>query len=211
MCGRSLVLFLVLLLLVPRLDAKNEKKQILPDYVLQAHTVAVIINPGSEMPVANPGENRAAQDAVERALTKWGRFQPVIEPTTADLIILVRRGRAASTVITGRPVADRPVILQPSDGGIRIGGQSGTPPPVTSLPQPPETETGPRLGTEVGPDQDLFEVYRGNVEDPLDSSPVWRYLGKDALLPPVVPAVEQFRKVIEKAEQQKNKQQKKKP
>lgn len=115
-----------------------------------------------------------------------------------------------SPVITGGPGNDRPVIIQPSDGGIRIGGQSGTPPPVTSLPQP--QQPGPRLGTEVGPDEDLFEVYRGNVEYPLDSPPVWRYLGKNALLPPTVPAVEQFRKVIEQAEkQQRERQQKKKP
>lgn len=202
---------LVLVLLLSLTTAADKKKQkfILPDYVLQAHTVAVIINPGSQIPVANPGENRVAQDAVERALTKWGRLQPVIEPTTADLVISIRRGRAVSQVITGGPANDRPVIIQPSDGGIRIGGQAGTPPRVSSAPQP--QSPGPRMGTEVGPDEDLFEVYRGNVAYPLDSPPVWRYLGKDALLPPVVPAVEQFRKIIEQAEKQKEKQQKKKP
>ncbi|HET7442069.1 MAG TPA: hypothetical protein VFJ47_12265 [Terriglobales bacterium] len=205
----SIFVLLVLLLSLPVAAGKKKQKFILPDYVLQAHTVAVIINPGSHMPVSNPGENRQAQDNVERALTKWGRLQPVIEPTTADLVIVVRRGRAVSPTLNGGPPNDRPIIIQPSDGGIRIGGQRGTPPPVSSDPQP--QSPGPRMGTEVGPSEDLFEVYRGNVEYPLDSPPVWRYMGNDALLPPVVPAVEQFRKVIEEAEKQQKEKQKKKP
>jgi hypothetical protein len=60
---------------------------------------------------------------------------------------------------------------------------------------------------EVGPSEDLFEVYDGRRQDPLDGSPLWRYLGKNALRPPTVTAVEQFRKAIEEAE----KQQKQKP
>lgn len=201
------VALVLLLTVLPSAADKKKQKFILPEYVLQAHTAAVIINPESHVPIANPGENRQAQDNVERALTKWGRLQPVIEPTTADLVIVIRRGRAVSPTINGGPANDRPVIIQPSDGGIRIGGQRGTPPSVTSDPQP--QSPGPRMGTEVGPSEDLFEVYRGNVEYPLDSPPVWRYMGKDALMPPAVPAVEHFRKVIEQAEKEKEKQKKK--
>ena len=52
-----------------------------------------------------------------------------------------------------------------------------------------------------------FEVYRDGVQYPLDKSPVWRYMAKDALNGPEVEAVEQFRKAIaesEEARQQKN-------
>ena len=56
---------------------------------------------------------------------------------------------------------------------------------------------------EVGSTEDLLEVYRGHQEYPLDSSPVWRYMGKDALDPPLVTAVEEFRKEIDASEKAK--------
>jgi hypothetical protein len=36
----------------------------------------------------------------------------------------------------------------------------------------------------------------------LDAAPLWRYIAKDALKPPLVDAVEQFRKAINESEQQ---------
>jgi hypothetical protein len=55
----------------------------------------------------------------------------------------------------------------------------------------------------MGPSENSFEVYRGRVDYPLDAPAVWRYVAKDALdeFPEVV-AVEQFRKVINEADQQ---------
>jgi len=43
-------------------------------------------------------------------------------------------------------------------------------------------------------------VYRGGISDPLNSSPVWRYMAKDCLRAPKVNAVEEFRKAIVAAE-----------
>jgi hypothetical protein len=60
------------------------------------------------------------------------------------------------------------------------------------------------LGTEVGFPNDLFEVYQGKQQYPLDSIPVWRYSGKDALKPSDVTAVKEFRKVVEASERQMN-------
>jgi hypothetical protein len=51
--------------------------------------------------------------------------------------------------------------------------------------------------------EDLFEVYRGHREYPLDSSSVWRYSARNAFDPPSVAAVEQFRKAIEASEKAK--------
>ena len=200
--------FLAFILLLNSLGFAGEKKKtILPDYVLQAHTVAVIVNPGSETPLLNPGENRQAQDDVERALTKWGRLQPVMDAGTADLVISVRRGRTISPTIVGGNQG-RPVIFQPGEGATRIGVQRGTPPNATiGQRQDPR----PGLSSEAGSAEDSFEVYRGGVEYPLDNSPIWRYMGKNALHPPTVPAVMQFRKVIEEAEKQQREKQKKKP
>jgi hypothetical protein len=53
----------------------------------------------------------------------------------------------------------------------------------------------------------MFVVYEGRVDGLLDRAPAWRYMTKEALHSPNVPAVEEFRKAIEEAE----KQQKSKP
>jgi hypothetical protein len=57
----------------------------------------------------------------------------------------------------------------------------------------------------------MLAVYRGRVEYPLDSSPVWRYVGKDSLRSPPVRAVEEFRKALIAAEKAQDQKQKKKP
>ena len=62
---------------------------------------------------------------------------------------------------------------------------------------------GPHIGNEVGPSEDSFEVYQGQVQHPLDSSPGWRYIAKDGLRAPKVTAVEEFRKAIAEAEKPK--------
>jgi hypothetical protein len=103
------------------------------------------------------------------------------------------------------------VIFQPGPGDIRMGGQPGRPSDL-SRPGVGPQNTGPHVGTEVGPSVDMLEVYRGGAESPLDSPPLWRYMAKDALRPPQVLAVDQFRKAIDEAEKNAaQKQGKKKP
>ena len=190
------------LTLISVAPAKDKKKVLLPSYVLQAHTAYVVIDPDAGVSVANPNGNRTAQEDVEKALSNWGRLSPVMSPQTADLVISVRKGseRNVNPAIGGVP-NNRPVIMQPTDGGIRVGAQQGTPPPVTdTTAEPPQP--GPYPRTEIGAADDLFAVYRGGVEHPLDSPPIWRYTAKDALNSPNVPAVAQFRKAIEEAEKQ---------
>lgn len=196
-------LCLCLILLTGHTFAKDKNKSSLPAIVLNAQTVAVIINPGSEVPLTNPGENRSAQSDVEQALSKWGRLRVVIDPTTAGLVISVRRGRSLSPTVAGGDPNQRPIILQPGEGGARIGIQTGKPPRTgTGYPQ----ETSPHPGMEVGSSEDVFEIYRGQGMDTLDGPPMWRYMAKNALRPPTVPAVEQFRKAIQEAEKQQKKQ-----
>ena len=72
MPARLALMCLVILAGVPFAAAKN--KQELPNYVLQAQTVAVVIPPDAGEPVANPTTNRTAQENVEKALSQWGRF-----------------------------------------------------------------------------------------------------------------------------------------
>ena len=187
----SVVYLFLLLLVVPQINAKNKKKQLLPDYVLRAERVLVVIHPDANESVTNPMANRTARDEVERAITKWGRFNLVMDAQTADLIIAVRKGNKSGPVISHSPADDRPVILQP-----------GRPPDLTEPFPGGSGNRGPQLGSQVGSSDDTFEVYRGGGEYPLDTAPVWRYIAKGSLDSPQVAAVEQFRKAIEESEKQ---------
>ena len=198
----------VLLLLASALAvAGDDKKAVLPAFVLRAETVFVLIDPDAGTSPASPQANQKARDDVEKAIMKWGRFRLVMEPGGADLIVVVRKGsgKIVQPTIGGLPTNDRPVIVQPTDSGIRLGGQKGRPPGSTD-PSPQDTHPAPQI--EAGMADDMFVVYHGGVSSPLDGPPVWRYMNKDALKSPSVPAVAEFRKAIEEAEKQ---QQKKKP
>lgn len=188
--------------------AGNDKKPVLPTYVLRAETVFVLIDPDAGTSPTSPQANQKARDDVEKALMKWGRFRLVMEPGTADLIIVVRKGsgKVVQPTIGGLPTNDRPVIVQTTDSGVRLGGQKGRPPGSTD-PAPQDTHPGPQI--EAGATDDTFVVYHGGAGSPLSAPAVWRYINRDALKSPSVPAVAEFRKAIEEAEKQQ--QQKKKP
>jgi hypothetical protein len=187
--------------------AGNKKKVVLPPYVLNARTVVVLVDPDSGTSMDAPLANKTAQEEVEKALMKWGRFSPVLDTQTADLVITVRKdsGKIVQPTIGGQPTNDRPVIVQQTDNTIRIGGQKGRQPNSTD-PPPQDTRPTPRM--EVGPSEDMFVVYEGHPHGAFNQQPpAWRYLAKNALHSPEVPAVAEFRKLIDEAE----KQQKTKP
>ena len=54
----------------------------------------------------------------------------MLDSSTADLVITVRMGleKVVQPTIGGLPTNNRPVIVQPTDSGIRLGGQKGQPP-----------------------------------------------------------------------------------
>ena len=202
MSARAALIAIIMFAAVLIAIAKNKKKQVLPDYVLRAETVLVVIHPDAGEPVTNPTANRTAQENVEKALSQWGRFKLAMEAQTPDLVIAVRKGHASGPAVRNLPTESRPVIIEPSDGNIRVGGQQGRPPDLSNPGLGGPTDQGPRIDNEIGPSDDTFEVYRGGVEFPLDSAPVWRYMGKNALDGPQVPAVEQFRKALTESEKQ---------
>jgi hypothetical protein len=202
MSDRKSIFFLVILLLASLAVAKNNKKHVLPDYVLRAQTVVVVIHPDSGEPLTNPTANQTARHNVEQALTKWGRFNLVIDTQTADLVIAVREGHAGGPTISHSPADTRPVIYQGSNGDIGIAAQQGRPPDLTRPSPDGSADRGPHISNEIGPSEDTFEVYQGGFEYPLDAPPVWRYRAKDSLSAPGVAAVEQFRKVIDESEKQ---------
>ena len=117
-------------------QAKNKKKQQLPDVVLNAQRVLVVIRPDAAEPLTNPRANSTAQDEVERAISKWHRFDLVMESTTADLVIAVSKGHTGGPIISKSPWTIVPSSSRPSPArraslGVRIGAQQGRPPDLT--------------------------------------------------------------------------------
>jgi hypothetical protein len=199
MIARLCSLLLLTTLLALPAGAKDKKKTILPNYVLSATTVRVVVSPGAGEPIDQPMANSTARENVEKALSEWGRFRVVLEGQESDLVIAVRTGsgKTMRPTIKGGPIDQRGGVGQGTDSTIRIGAQQGHPPVSDPSANP---QAGPRMGNEIGPTEDMFEVYRGDVRDPLDSSAAWRYIAKDCLSAPKVSAVEEFRKVIADAE-----------
>jgi hypothetical protein len=188
--------------------AGPKKKNLLPASVLSAHTVLVLIDPQAGTSLDAPLANKTAQEDVEKALMKWGRLTPVMETQTADLLIIVRKGsgKLVQPTVGGLPTNNRPVVGEASDTDIRVGAQQGHPLPQdgpASGPDPTQSqETKPHPQADVGAADDMFVVYQGHVDRPLDQPSLWRYSATDALHSPDVPAVEKFRKAVEEAEKQ---------
>jgi hypothetical protein len=210
MKARLSFLLSLLVLLSTQTLAKDKNKPTLPEYVLRAQTVLVVIDPDAGEPLDQPNANATARENVEKALMEWGRFKLALDGQESDLIMVVRtgNGRAMQPTIRGGPIDQRPGIGQSTDSSIRIGAQRGQPPPLTDPSTDPQPSQGPHVSNEVGPSEDSIAVYRGGVANPLDSSAVWRYNAKDGLRAPKVAAVEEFRKAIAQAEKP---QQPKKP
>jgi len=198
---RVRVLLTGVLLLTAVTVSAGKKEKLLPATVLKARTVLVLIDPDAGISASDPA-NKTARDDVEKAIMKWGRFLPVLDGQDPDLVIVVRKGQGklVQPTIGGVPNDnDRPVVLQPTDNGIRLGGQRGRPPDATQGAPP---DTGPHPKLEAGPREDMFVLYAGAVDHPLDRPPLWRYVAKNALRSPDVPAVAEFRKLLDETEKQ---------
>ncbi len=190
-----IIFFIALIFTYPAFCKDKKKKQVLPDAVLRAKTVAVIVDPDAGASIANPNEQVNARAAVENALRKWGRFSivPTVGPDT-DLVIEIRKASSSSTVIRGGGVNQRPPI---TIGGVGIG----TPPVGAGAPAP--SDGGPRMGNEVGPNLDFFTVRLSNGDSDSSGTIVWRYSGRNVLNAPAVRAVEEFKKVLTESEEAK--------
>ncbi len=216
------VLLTILLSAISLSVAVAKKKAQVPDFILKARTVCVIIDPDAGTSLNDPLANKTAQDEVEKALMTWARYQLIQESGRADLVIVIRKGagKPVDRTIGNLPTNDRPVTVQQTDNAIRLGGQKGRAPgsPDQTMPQ----DTRPEQQTEVGPGvaQDSFVVYGpGNGAGPdMGSSPGsqitsrnvgWRSMGKNILKSPDLAAVADFRKAVEETEKQQQQQQKK--
>src|SRR3954468_17043152 len=125
MTARLALLLTVALLLVPAAPAKYKKKPTLPEDILRAQTVRVVIDPDAGEPLDQPNANARARDNVEKALMEWGRFRLVMDGEESDLIIALRTssGNMVRPTMRGGPLDQRPGIGQSTDSSIRIAGQ----------------------------------------------------------------------------------------
>jgi hypothetical protein len=198
---RSLAICLLLMCCLVA-SGKDKKKALLPSDVLEAKTVLVVVDPDAGVALDAPNANRTAREDVEKALMNWGRFELAMDVSSADRVISIRKGsgKIAEPTVGGVPINNRPVMVDPTDSGIGIGGRRGTAPqlgdPTNAQPQ------SPRSQVEVGETEDTFMVYRGKRDNALDAPAVWRYRAKDGLRSPGVPAVVEFRKLVVESERQ---------
>jgi hypothetical protein len=199
-------LSLACLLLTSALAKSN--KPTVPRYILDAHTVAVMIDPNAGIPVSDPNANQTAQRDVEAALLKWGRFTTVLSPVDADLIIVLRKGhgKLADATIGDPRQNSRPGSVTSTDDGISVGAQHGTPPPGSTGSRNPNQAVPPpgaHPQAEAGNVDDSFQVFEGKTgNDPSDSIAGWQWIHKNGLHSHDVPAVDEFRKAIAEAEKQ---------
>jgi len=181
---------------------KNKKKAVLPYDILEATSVVVVVDPDAGVALEAPNANRTAREDVEKAIMDWGRFVLVQDVSSADLVIEIRKGngKMAQPTISGIPINNRPVMVDSTDTGIAGAGRRGNAPQAGD----PTNDRGhrPTPQIEVGQSEDAFVVYRGKRDDALDSPAVWRFVEKDALRSPGVPAVVEFRKLIVESEKQ---------
>lgn len=188
----------------------KKDKPILPAYILQARTVAVVVDSQAGISLQDPYANQTAQKDVEAAIAKWGRFNTVQSATQADLIIVVRKGheQPVEETLPSPRQNGRAGSLAPPDGSVGIGAQRGTQQPLSADNSSMNDPTGARAThpqLEVGGQDDFFEVYEGNVERPLDGPAGWKWVRKNGLHTHDVPAVDEFRKAIADAEKQASK------
>lgn len=203
--SRVPLLCAAVLLLVSSGSAKDKSKS-LPAYFLAARTVAVVIDPDAGVSLADPQANQVAQKDVETALLNWGRFELVLSPAEADLVVVVRKGsgKLAEETISNPRQNQRPGYANPTDNGIGAGAQYGRSPGTgRGLGMPNDPGAHPQM--EIGNVNDTVIVYEGKRADALQSVPGWRYTAKGALRSHTVPAVDEFRKALIEAEKAANK------
>ncbi len=158
------------------LNAK-EKKPVIPAIFGQARYVYVEAIDGQEFdPNLNP-EDRIAIADVRDALDDWGRYTLTMNRGEADLVVVVRKGRAAS-------------------GNVGIAPRHGQLP--GSAGQPGQPGSGAEFGADAGPADDLLEVCQIDPGGKL-SGPLWERSMSDGLNAPRVLLLEQFEKAVDKA------------
>jgi hypothetical protein len=186
---------IALLLLFPAallLQAKDKKKTILPAVFGQARYVYVEAVDGREFDPNLYPEDREAIADVRDALADWNRYTLTTEREQADLVFVVRKGRAASADVGVSPRGGS------TSGGPALGGSIGTQAPGQGRAGAPMGGPGIQTGAEVGPPDDFFEVCQIDPDGKL-SNALWEHSMPNGLDAPRVLLFRQFREAVDKA------------
>jgi hypothetical protein len=179
---KALKTITLLLLLVPALatvQAKPKKPYKLPAVFNQARYVYVEAVAGDEFdPRLYPGDRQAIVD-VNKALYDWNRYVLTMKRDQADLIFVVRKGRVVEAKV-----------------GVQVGsGPQGVPNGPANRPTQ-GNGVGSTVGGEVGPPDDLLEVYMPNPND-AHGSLIWQRTLADGLNAPGLALFKQLKDEVE--------------
>ncbi|MGP8252680.1 MAG: hypothetical protein ACLQHF_11635 [Terracidiphilus sp.] len=171
------VAFLLLFPAALLVQAKDKKSPSVPAVFGQARYVYVEAIDGQEFdPNLNPDDRIAIAD-VRDALDNWKRYMLTTSRSEADLVIVVRKGRAES-------------------GNVGITPRRGQLP--NGAGQPGEIGSGGQMGGEADRPEDFFEVCQVKTNGGL-STPLWQRSMPDGLRAPQVMLLEQFEEAVDKA------------
>jgi hypothetical protein len=134
-------------------------------------------------PQLYPEDRQAIADTV-RAIQKWNRYTYVVQRDQADLIFVVRKGRVAAARVG----------IQGSPGPRGPAGPQSTPGQPTTA---PGGGYGVGVGGEVGPADDLLEVYLATPDHALGAM-VWQHTLPNGLDGPGVMLVQQLKDEVER-------------
>jgi hypothetical protein len=176
---RTITLLLVLVPALATIQAKTKKPYKLPAAFNQARYVYVEAVDGQEFdPRLDPDDRQAIAD-VDNAVDDWKRYVLTLRRDQADLILVVRRGRLATATV----------------GGQVSSGPRGVPGRPANGPLP---GNGIAVGGEVGPPDDLLEVY---LPDPGDArgAMIWQRSLADGLDAPDLTLFKQLKNEVERS------------
>ncbi len=173
--------FIVVLLFVNAAHSKPKKPDV-PSVFENARSVYVEADDGDIVkPELFPEDRRAIAD-VQASLLEWKRYALAVNRRDADLVFVVRKGRAAAGQLRGG-----------------ISGGSSQP----GLSQPGSPQAGPTRGPEIdarselGPPEDVLRVYVQNQGE--RKGIVWERSQEGGLDAPGVQLVRQLKAAVERA------------
>jgi hypothetical protein len=128
-------------------------------------------------------EDRQAISDVENGVQNWNRYAVTIGREQADLVFVVRKGRT---------------LGEQNRVGISAGPRPQGPPTQNRQPGQVQDPDGIGVASEVGPSDDLLQVFTTNPDGKL-IGPIWMQEMKDGLDGPSVPLLWQLRSAVERA------------
>ena len=163
-------------------SAQKAKKHDLSAAFMNARYIYVETESSRDItsPDAYP-EDRQAISNVESGIKQWNRYAIAIRKDQADLVFRVRKGRLVG--VQGHAT-------------VSAGTNPGPPPPQTPRPEMGGDELG--TSSEVGPDDDLLQVFSTGPDGKL-SVPIWTREMKEGLDAPRVLLLQQLKDAVDRA------------